>query len=195
MMELKKITKETLLNIVLITEDEDEWFTPECESLLKEIFETFDLDKDGYWNEKEMDSYFSKTNGKKLSSDDYKEIIESFDVNAKNELSLRGFYELYHLQTLNYKDETINDFLKIYDEKTLYEKLQPKKKHFKIKGFSKKYLSKRGYGRLVSKDSDIEACIEKLDSAKKDSKILNTTFHIRNYVVSIQCWNIKKTSC
>jgi len=66
MMELKKITKETLLNIVLITEDEDEWFTPECESLLKEIFETFDLDKDGYWNEKEMDSYFSKTNGKKV---------------------------------------------------------------------------------------------------------------------------------
>jgi len=34
---------------------------------------------------------------------------------------------MYYLQTLNYKEETINDFLKNYDEKTLYEKLQPKK--------------------------------------------------------------------
>jgi len=61
-----KITKETLLNIKLIDENDDEWFTPECEALLREIFDDNDSNKDGYWNKEEINSYFSKTNGHKV---------------------------------------------------------------------------------------------------------------------------------
>ncbi|KAL6628656.1 hypothetical protein LY90DRAFT_427259 [Neocallimastix californiae] len=123
----KKITKSTLLNIKLL-DDKDDWFTEECETVLREIFEKFDADEDGFWNHSEINSYFTTTNGKKLSTEDFNEILESFDTNDRNELTLKGFFEMYHLQTLNYKEETIDDFLKNYDEKTLYEKLQPKKK-------------------------------------------------------------------
>ncbi|ORX85102.1 hypothetical protein BCR32DRAFT_265854 [Anaeromyces robustus] len=125
----KKTAKETLLELDLLVEkDGDEWFTEECEELLRELFEKYDTDKDGYWNNDEINVYFSKTNGKKLTPEEYKEIIDSFDVNDREELTLKGFFEIYHLQTLNYKEETIDDFLKNYDEKTLLEKLQPKKK-------------------------------------------------------------------
>ncbi|ORY70695.1 hypothetical protein LY90DRAFT_667338 [Neocallimastix californiae] len=84
----KKINKNTLLSIELL-DDKKKKLTKECEDLLIEIFKNFDFDKDGFWNHLEINSYFKTTNGSRLSKDAFNEILESFDTNDRQELTIK----------------------------------------------------------------------------------------------------------
>eukprot|EP01119_Soliformovum_irregulare_P009332 TRINITY_DN22576_c0_g1_i1.p2 TRINITY_DN22576_c0_g1~~TRINITY_DN22576_c0_g1_i1.p2 ORF type:complete len:116 (-),score=35.16 TRINITY_DN22576_c0_g1_i1:148-495(-) len=88
-------------------------FTEDAIKLFQEIFDRFDEDKDGFLNEKELDAFAIACNGEKFTAETKKEIIESFDVNSKDELSKKGFIELFHLQTQGDKNETWRDIQKL----------------------------------------------------------------------------------
>ncbi|KAG0170617.1 hypothetical protein DFQ28_002053 [Apophysomyces sp. BC1034] len=78
---------------ILIDDDTDE-FLPKVE-----------LDKDGAWKTEELQDFAEATNGRA-------EIVESFDVNDKDQLTYKGFYQMYHMQTLSDPEETLKDFKK-----------------------------------------------------------------------------------
>jgi len=82
-----------------------------CERALTEIFTRYDVDKDGALNESELDAYAKKTNGTEtgFSDQEKQEITEYFEINAEGALTLRGFLQLYQLQTMSEPDETWKD--------------------------------------------------------------------------------------
>ncbi|ORZ23425.1 hypothetical protein BCR42DRAFT_404742 [Absidia repens] len=101
----------------LLLDDSDN-FLPRVEEILKEIYTHFDEDKDNFWNTKELQAFAEATNGRQFDQSSLDEIIDSFDVNKENQLTFRGFYEMYHIQTLSDPEETLNDFKKHgYDDK------------------------------------------------------------------------------
>ncbi|KAG0179943.1 hypothetical protein DFQ29_001451 [Apophysomyces sp. BC1021] len=89
---------------ILIDDDTDE-FLPKVELILREVFDRFDKDKDGAWKTEELQDFAEATNGRA-------EIVESFDVNDKDQLTYKGFYQMYHMQTLSDPEETLKDFKK-----------------------------------------------------------------------------------
>ncbi|GAA5896648.1 hypothetical protein JCM6882_005749 [Rhodosporidiobolus microsporus] len=75
----------------------------------------------------ELDAFAQATNGQDLSDDSYKEIVEYLDVTDKQELTFKGFTQLYTLQTQNDHAETVHDLEAWgYNAKTL--KLASKEK-------------------------------------------------------------------
>ncbi|KAI8369641.1 uncharacterized protein BYT42DRAFT_617641 [Radiomyces spectabilis] len=89
----------------ILIDDETDEFLPKVETILREIFDRFDKDKDGVWNNKELQDFAEATNGRS-------EIVDSFDVDDKDQLTYKGFYQMYHIQTLSDPEETLNDFQK-----------------------------------------------------------------------------------
>ncbi|KAL0075842.1 hypothetical protein J3Q64DRAFT_1774428 [Phycomyces blakesleeanus] len=96
---------------ILLNGDTDE-FLPRVEEILREIFNRFDKDKDGVWNTKEIQDFAEATNGRPFDDSVIDEITESFDVDEKDQLTYKGFYQMYHIQTLSEPEETLNDFKK-----------------------------------------------------------------------------------
>ncbi|KAI8881932.1 hypothetical protein K501DRAFT_252387 [Backusella circina FSU 941] len=96
----------------LLIDDETGEFTEKAEKILKEIFENFDKDKDGVWNLKEIQDFATATNGRPFEDSVIEEIVDSFEVDEQNNLLFRGFYQLYHMQTLSEPEETMNDLKK-----------------------------------------------------------------------------------
>ncbi|KAI8066459.1 hypothetical protein BC940DRAFT_302927 [Gongronella butleri] len=95
----------------LLLDDADE-FLPVVEKILKEIFTKFDKDNDDVWSTEELQAFAEATNGEPFDSSSLQEIAESFDVDGKNRLTYRGFYEMVHLQTLSDPEETLSDLKK-----------------------------------------------------------------------------------
>ncbi|ORX58677.1 hypothetical protein DM01DRAFT_321907 [Hesseltinella vesiculosa] len=95
----------------ILLDDTDE-FLPAVEKILKEIFAKFDKDNDNVWSTEELQAFAKATNGDSLDSNSLQDIAESFDVDDKNRLTSRGFYEMMHLQTLSDPEETLSDLKK-----------------------------------------------------------------------------------
>ncbi|KAI9096156.1 hypothetical protein DFS34DRAFT_624178 [Phlyctochytrium arcticum] len=97
-------------NIELLTEEDA--FIPACEEALKEIFARFDVDKDNSLSREELDNFAIAANGEKFDDATLEELKESFDVTKEGNLTLDGFIDMYHLQTLSDEDETWKDLKK-----------------------------------------------------------------------------------
>ncbi|KAJ3308260.1 hypothetical protein HDV04_001506 [Boothiomyces sp. JEL0838] len=74
---------------------------------LIEIFLNYDKDKDGVLNALELDTFVIETSGHTFSETEKQELLY-FD-NKDGNLTLKGFVEMYQLQTLSDPDETIKD--------------------------------------------------------------------------------------
>ncbi|KND00007.1 uncharacterized protein SPPG_04354 [Spizellomyces punctatus DAOM BR117] len=97
---------------------DDDVFTPAAESALKEIFSRFDVDKDGNLSRAEIDAFAIAANGEKFDEATIEELSDSFDTTADGKLTLEGFLDMYHLQTLSDEDETWKDLKTFgYDDK------------------------------------------------------------------------------
>ncbi|KAI7870004.1 hypothetical protein BDF14DRAFT_1721921, partial [Spinellus fusiger] len=79
---------------------------------LKEIFDRFDKDKDNVWSQHELQTFAEATNGRPFDQAVMDEIVESLDVDENNYLTYKGFYQMYHIQTLSDPEETLNDLRK-----------------------------------------------------------------------------------
>ncbi|KAJ2485933.1 hypothetical protein IWW37_005787 [Coemansia sp. RSA 2050] len=88
-------------------------FTAKCEAALSEIFERYDLDKDGALNDKEMQAFATFTNGAPFTETDLADIRTNLDCTGDGALLKGGFIQLYSLQTgAGDDDETWADLKK-----------------------------------------------------------------------------------
>ncbi|ORZ23886.1 hypothetical protein BCR41DRAFT_319943 [Lobosporangium transversale] len=98
--------------------DEDGALTQECEDALVAIFKKYDSDKDGALSNKELDAFAKDTNGDVFDEDTRTEIKEFLDLDDKGQLTLKGFLQMYNLQTSSEPQETWKDLQKHgYDTK------------------------------------------------------------------------------
>ncbi|KAJ1820570.1 hypothetical protein GGH91_002493 [Coemansia sp. RSA 2671] len=88
-------------------------FTAKCEQALAEIFERYDLDKDGALNDEEIQAFATFTNGSPFTESDLADIRTNLDCNEQGALLKGGFLQLYSLQTnAGDDDETWADLKK-----------------------------------------------------------------------------------
>ncbi|KAI9019320.1 hypothetical protein CLU79DRAFT_758231 [Phycomyces nitens] len=106
------MTTETIDYFSILINGETDEFLPRVDQILREIFDRFDKDKDGVLNTKEIQDFAKATNGQPFDDSVIEEIVESFDVNEQNHLTFKGFYQMYHIQSLSDPEETLNDFKK-----------------------------------------------------------------------------------
>ncbi|KAF8975922.1 hypothetical protein BGZ46_008725 [Entomortierella lignicola] len=98
--------------------DEEGALTQACEDALVAIFNKYDLDKDGALSATELDAFAKDTNGDVFDEDTRAEITEFLDLDDKNQLTLKGFLQMYNLQTSSEPEETWKDLQKHgYDTK------------------------------------------------------------------------------
>ncbi|KAI1318814.1 hypothetical protein EDD11_005660 [Mortierella claussenii] len=98
--------------------DEDGALTQECEDALVAIFKNYDVDKDGALSHAELDAFAKDTNGDVFDEETRGEITEFLDLDDKGHLTLKGFLQMYNLQTSSEPEETWKDLQKHgYDTK------------------------------------------------------------------------------
>ncbi|KAI8350495.1 hypothetical protein B0O80DRAFT_457928 [Mortierella sp. GBAus27b] len=92
--------------------DEEGALTQECEDALVALFRKYDRDNDGALNNSELNAFAKDTNGSPFNEDSLAEIREFFDLDDKNNLTLKGFLQMYNLQTSSEPEETWKDLQK-----------------------------------------------------------------------------------
>ncbi|KAJ3269436.1 hypothetical protein HDV01_001392 [Terramyces sp. JEL0728] len=93
--------------------DDEERFLPHIKKALVEIFLKYDADKDGVLNPQELDAFVMETSGHTFSETERQELLY-FD-NKDGQLTLKGFLEMYQLQSLSDPEETTKD-LKVHQK-------------------------------------------------------------------------------
>ena len=80
--------------------DSEEWLSAQLLRALQTVFQRFDADGDGALNEAELQAFARACNGgTELDADELYQIQDYFDTDDSGALTLRGFHEMYHMQT------------------------------------------------------------------------------------------------
>lgn len=87
--------------------------TDEAVQALEEIFNRYDRDVDGCLNETEIQKFAKDTNGEEFSAEELKECREYLDCDDFGSLTLKGFIEMFALQTSSDEEQTWKD-LKVH---------------------------------------------------------------------------------
>ncbi|EGG22411.1 hypothetical protein DFA_04532 [Cavenderia fasciculata] len=97
-----------------LLDKEDDYFLESVEKALKEIFARYDKDGDGALSIEELNAFAIGCNGQAFDQDSIESIQESFDVtdDDKQYLTLKGFMEMYLLQSSAEPEETWKDIKK-----------------------------------------------------------------------------------
>lgn len=93
-----------------LMDEDDEWFLPEAESALEQVFRRFasipsvgapaDTPRDDLaWAIADIQSFARATNGKEFSTEELVDIQENLDHDEEGRLTCQGFLDFYHLQT------------------------------------------------------------------------------------------------
>jgi len=90
--------------------------------LLKEIFVTFDKDKDNFLSREELRHYFSVLSGIRLPDEQLDFAMLMISGNTTG-FTLDDFCSFYEYQTHHYYNETIKDLSRLYSQKTIAERL------------------------------------------------------------------------
>ncbi|ORX56539.1 hypothetical protein BCR36DRAFT_580848 [Piromyces finnis] len=90
--------------------------------LLKEIFITFDKDQDGVLSREELKHYFSILSGVQLSEESLDLTMLMISGNIIG-FTLTDFFSFYEYQTHHYYNETMKDLSRLYNQKTIQERL------------------------------------------------------------------------
>ena len=80
--------------------DSEEWLSAQLLRALQTIFQRFDADGDGTLNVVELQAFARACNdGTELDVDELDQIQDYFDTDDSGALTLRGFHEMYQMQT------------------------------------------------------------------------------------------------
>jgi len=80
--------------------DDDDWLSPPLLTMLNAVFARFDIDADGALSESELQAFARACNdGTALDADELDQIRQYFDTDSSGRLTLKGFHEMYHMQT------------------------------------------------------------------------------------------------
>ncbi|KAI9298572.1 hypothetical protein K502DRAFT_322761 [Neoconidiobolus thromboides FSU 785] len=103
--------------------DEEGYLKESIADLIEEVFESFDVDKDGVLNSEELQAFSVKLNGKPFSKEELKEIEEYFDIDDNGFITKAGFHQMFDLQSSAEPEETIKDLETLgYDLEKYLEK-------------------------------------------------------------------------
>lgn len=74
--------------------------TPAFRSVLREVFNRFDLNQDKALCRDELEGFAKATqSGSEIGKDELKQLGQFFDTNTKGNLTLKGFEQMYLMQT------------------------------------------------------------------------------------------------
>ncbi|KAM9988560.1 hypothetical protein ACTFIZ_012287 [Dictyostelium cf. discoideum] len=100
-------------NVFTLIDEDDEYFSSKAEEALKEIFSRYDKDGDQCLSDNELDDFAIGCNGKPFDKASVSEIKECFDCSEDKEwLTIKGFMEMYYMQTISEPAETWKDIEK-----------------------------------------------------------------------------------
>ncbi|KAG2197839.1 hypothetical protein INT47_009720 [Mucor saturninus] len=103
----------------------DNQISPALHQVLVEVFNRFDVDRDGALNNKELDQFIFITNGAHPPPAFLRQMGLRFGANKRGWLSQEGFLAFYLEQTLDDPSETRNDLgVHGYDPQTLRQKME-----------------------------------------------------------------------
>jgi len=81
---------------------------------LSEVFERFDEGKDGALSRDELQNFAVAANaGNNLQDDEVTQLQQFFETNSKGELTLKGFMQMYHMQTTARSSDTWKDLQRL----------------------------------------------------------------------------------
>jgi len=83
--------------------------TPQFHQVLEQVFERFDVNKDGALDKSELNTFHLTVNGEPLKDASFQVLTENLECNSSGALTLNGFKNFYHLQTLSDSNETLKD--------------------------------------------------------------------------------------
>ena len=97
--------------------DDDDWLAPGFEAILTEVFSFFDVDTDGSFSVAELQAFVRACNdGEEMDEEEIGQ-MNSFDTDAKGQMTRRGFFEMMHLQTMARPEDSWADLTALgYDE-------------------------------------------------------------------------------
>ncbi|KAM9969381.1 hypothetical protein ACTFIR_001215 [Dictyostelium discoideum] len=98
-------------NVFELIDEEDDYFSSKAEEALKEIFSRYDKDGDQCLSDDELDDFAIGCNGKPFDKASVSEIKECFDC-FDERLTIKGFMEMYYMQTISEPAETWKDIEK-----------------------------------------------------------------------------------
>ena len=82
--------------------------------VLREVFERFDEDKDGGLSREELQNFAVAANaGSDLEDDEVEQLQQFFETNDKGHLTLKGFFQMYHMQTMARSSDTWKDMQRL----------------------------------------------------------------------------------
>ncbi|KAM9996311.1 hypothetical protein ACTFIY_002512 [Dictyostelium cf. discoideum] len=100
-------------NVFKLIDEEDDYFSSKAEEALREIFSRYDKDGDQCLSDQELDDFAIGCNGKAFDRASVSEIKECFDCSEDKEwLTIKGFMEMYYMQTISEPAETWKDIEK-----------------------------------------------------------------------------------
>ncbi|KYQ92736.1 hypothetical protein DLAC_11666 [Tieghemostelium lacteum] len=108
----KKASNNSKSTIPKLIDPDEEYFTEIAEKVLKEIFALYDLDGDGCLSDKELDAFATGCNGQPFDKNSIRDLKDNFDINDKEYLTVRGFMEMYYMQSVSDPQETWKDIEK-----------------------------------------------------------------------------------
>jgi hypothetical protein len=82
---------------------------PKFKVVLREVFQRFDVDRDEALSLKELEAFAAVTSSGDINRDELRQLGNYFDVNAKGDLTLKGFEQMYLMQTNHQPADTWRD--------------------------------------------------------------------------------------
>ncbi|EFA79529.1 hypothetical protein PPL_07580 [Heterostelium album PN500] len=109
-----QIQKPTMTNsstkLPRLLDNDDDFFIDKAEKALREIFSRYDADNDGMLTIDELNKFAIKCNGKPFDQDSIDSILEAFEC-EQGKLTIRGFLEMYYMQSISEPEETWRDIM------------------------------------------------------------------------------------
>jgi len=94
--------------------------TPAFRSVLREVFNRFDLNQDKALCRDELEGFAKATqSGSEIGKDELKQLGQFFDTNTKGNLTLKGFEQMYLMQTNQQPEDTWRDLKNLGYSKSL----------------------------------------------------------------------------
>ena len=106
--------KDNVKKAQLIDPSREHGLTDKFRIVLREVFERFDEDKDGVLNREELQNFAVAANaGSDLEDDEVEQLQQFFECNDKGHLTMKGFFQMYHMQTSSRSSDTWKDMQRL----------------------------------------------------------------------------------
>lgn len=86
----------------LLLDEEEGWLSEAAETAFTEIFQRFDVDKDGLLSFQEIQSFALAASGRKFTAKELRDLKDNELLDAQGKWTLHGFLSFFHLQTCSH---------------------------------------------------------------------------------------------